>query len=132
MTTDNENSEVLAVKDEETQRPIPSAWRPVIRKIADAFANGDYGLGTPVAGVEPISAEDAERIKDYVEDYGETLTALSDETWDSSVCIWMGQRWDALVDLWTLGEGRSDLVLSLRVSEAEGGFAFQVYMVYVP
>ncbi|QSI30234.1 hypothetical protein GNX71_11820 [Variovorax sp. RKNM96] len=132
MTIENEDPEILAVKDEETQRPIPSAWRPVIRQIADAFANGDYGLSVPIAGVEPISLEDAERIKDYIEDYGETLTALSDETWDSSVCIWMGKRWEALVDLWTLSEGRSDLVLSLRVSEVEDGFAFHVHMVYVP
>ena len=57
---------------------------------------------------------------------------LPEETWDSSVCIWMGVRWDALIDLWTSSEGRSDLVLSLRVSEDGSGFKFDVYMVYVP
>lgn len=132
MAIQKEVAEVPAIKDEEAQRPIPSAWRPVIRKIVDAFVNGDHGLGVPIAGVEPVSADEAERIRDYIEDYGETLTTLSDETWDSSVCIWTGTRWDALVDLWTLGEGRSDLVLSLHVSEVDGGFAFRIYMVYVP
>lgn len=134
---DNENSEVPAVKDPEAQRPIPSAWRPVIREIVNAFVNEDYDLSAPIAGVAPISAEEAARIRDYIQDYGATLTGLSDETWDSSVCIWTGKQWDALIDLWTLSEGRSDLVLSLRVSEEAdgadgGGFLFQIYMVYVP
>jgi hypothetical protein len=63
MAIEKEVAEVPAIKDEEAQRPIPSAWRPVIRKIVDAFVNGDHGLGVPIAGVEPVSADDAERIR---------------------------------------------------------------------
>ena len=44
----------------------------------------------------------------------------------------MGNGWDVLVDLWSSSEGRSDLVLSLHVSETNNGFEFSVYMVYVP
>ena len=71
-------------------------------------------------------------MRSYVKDYGETLIDLPEETWKSSVCIWMGSRWDAIVDLWTLREGRSDLVLQTFVREAEVGFLFDIHMVYVP
>jgi hypothetical protein len=132
MTFRNEASEVLAVKDEETERPIPSAWRSAIREIVGAFIRHDYHLSAGIHGVAPISAETATHIQNYIEDYGATLIDLPDETWNSSVCIWMGTKWDALIDLWTVSEGRSDLVLSLRVTEANGAFLFHIYMVYVP
>jgi hypothetical protein len=126
------DSEVLPVKDESRERPIPSSWRPVFRNIVDAFVQRDYELRAGVQGVAPVSAETAAHIKNYIESYGETLVGLPEETWNSSVCIWQGDRWDALVDLWTLAEGRSDLVLSARVFEADSGFKFHIYMVYVP
>jgi hypothetical protein len=132
MIIRNEISGVLAIKDEETERPIPSAWRSVIREIVSAFVRQDYRLSAGVPGVSSVSAETATQIKDYIQDYGETLIELPDETWNSSVCIWMGERWNALIDLWTLSEGRSDLVLRLDVSEADDGFVFHIYMVYVP
>jgi hypothetical protein len=132
MTSRSEDSEVLAVKDEETERPIPSAWRPVIREIVKALVGHDYSLITGVAGVAPISAKTATQIANYIQDYGATLIELPDQTWSSSVCIWMGKQWDALIDLWTAEEGRSDLVLSVHVSEANSSFVFQLYMVYVP
>jgi hypothetical protein len=44
----------------------------------------------------------------------------------------MGHRWEALVDLWTAAEGRSDLALSLHVRDTESGPEFEVVMVYVP
>lgn len=46
--------------------------------------------------------------------------------------MWNGSRWDAIIDLWTESEGRSDLVLSLQIEEGEAGFVYSVYMVYVP
>ena len=122
----------MAAKDEETERPIPSAWRSVIREVVGAFVRHDYYLGAGVSGVAQISAETATNIRNYIQDYGATLIDLPDETWNSSVCIWMGTRWDVLIDLWTVSEGRSDLVLSLHVTEADDGFLFTIYMVYVP
>jgi predicted NBD/HSP70 family sugar kinase len=132
MTTRSKDLEVLAVKDEETQRPIPSAWRPVIRAIVKALMVHDYSLSVGIPGVVPIPTKTATQIANYIQDYGATLIELSEETWNSSVCIWMGKRWDALIDLWTDEEGRSDLVLSVQVTETDGGFVFQIYMVYVP
>ena len=132
MAVEKEELPILAVKDEETERPIPTAWRPTIREIVRAFVNHDYQLRVGISQVAPVSTETAEHIRNYIQHYGETLTELPEETWKSSVCIWMGKHWDALIDLWTVSEGRSDLVLSLHVSETDGGFTFNIYMVYVP
>jgi hypothetical protein len=126
------DTEFLAVKDEESERAIPTAWRPVIKKIVSAFVQHDYQLTAGVHGVKTVSSDTADQIRTYILEYGEELSELSEETWDSSVCIWMGSQWDALIDLWTLSEGRSDLVLSLKVAEGNEGFEFSIYMVYVP
>ncbi|PND39085.1 hypothetical protein C1O66_17175 [Paucibacter aquatile] len=123
---------VPAVKDLASERPIPSAWRPVLKQIVSDLAQHDYQLSKGIAEVAPVSAETADQIRNYVASYGATLTELPDETWISSVCMWNGKRWDALIDLWTLGEGRSDLLLAVQVTESEHGFAYAVYMVYVP
>ncbi|WP_425480014.1 DUF7668 domain-containing protein [Aerolutibacter ruishenii] len=97
-----------------------------------AFLAGDFALKAGVTGVEPIPEEIAAHIRSYIADYGATLTALPEDTWASSVCIWYGDHWKALVDLWTAEEGRSDLVLHADVTEAGPGFSIRVSLVYVP
>lgn len=68
-----------------------------------------------------------------VDDYGAvTLISLPDESWDTSVALWSGDRWRCLVDLWTEEEGRSDLVLDIDVFENGPGYRFCVHLVYVP
>ena len=131
MKNMSNSNEVLALKNE-AEGPIPTAWRETLSAIVEAFATGDYGLEKGVANVAPVSAEIASRIHKYLQDYGATLIALPDATWGSSVCIWYGDHWDALVDLWTQEEGQSDLVLHVRVSEASSSFLIQIHLVYVP
>lgn len=123
---------IPAIKDSGHERPIPSAWRPVLCSIVDAFVRHDYGLADGITDVAPVSEETAAHIRQYIGDYGASLVTLPETSWDTSVCIWMGNHWDALVDLWTEEEGRSDLVLRVQVSEADGGYLVEVYMVYVP
>lgn len=137
MKLDSMESAEFPVKDEESERPIPTIWRPTICQITSAFACHDYQLAKGILGVDAVPSDTAEGICKYIADYGEELTELSEETWKSSVCIWMGNRfgnrWDALVDLWTLAEGRSDLVLHLHIYETgDSDYKFSVYMVYVP
>lgn len=122
----------IPVARNETEGLIPNIWRPTFLRIVDAFVEGDYALLCGVEGVVEVSNETVTQIKEYIEDYGETLVNLSDETWKSSVCIWTGHHWDVLIDLWTAGEGRSDLVLSARVLDTKNGFIIDIYMVYVP
>lgn len=123
---------VPVVKDREKQGPIPTVWRPALARIVEAFARHDYRLGAGLPGVAPVPDETAEQVERYIRDYGATLIALPEESWTTSVCIWMDGHWDALVDLWTEEEGRSDLVLQVRVSQPGGGYVVNVDMVYVP
>jgi hypothetical protein len=124
--------EVAPVKDAAKERSIPSAWRPAFREIVKALVGGDFKVNVGVVGLSPVSDDVAEQIQEYLADYGEELTDLPEVTWKSSVCIWRGDHWDALVDLWTVGEGRSDLVLQAFVRESHTGFSYEIHMVYVP
>jgi hypothetical protein len=125
-------ADVPVLKDDAQQQAIPSAWRPALTQVVAAFKNGDFGLKASVPGVEPPSCETAECIRRSIADYGAKLIDLPEASWDSSICMWYGTHWDALVDLWTEEEGRSDLVLHARVVEAPDGFLFRIHMVYVP
>ena len=132
MSYTSVGSQVLAVKDESVERPIPTAWRQAFRDIVEAFIASDYRLESGVTGVAPISPETAAQVQDNIHDYGATLVALPEETWSSSVCIWYGDHWEALVDLWTREEGPSDLVLHAKVTDSKADLIIQVYLVYVP
>jgi hypothetical protein len=132
MQRNNENHDFPVVKDDESEGPVPSVWRPIITRIVDAFVLHDYALSEGVSGVSAVSEKTAVQIREYIRDYAETLIALPEESWDTSVCIWMGDHWDAMIDLWTETEGRSDLVLRVQIAESNSGYIVTVYMVYVP
>lgn len=126
------SEEVLATREVAREGPIPSAWRPPLRDIVKAFVRGDFKISAGVPGLAPVSDDVSEQIRAYLADYGEELVELPDETWESSVCIWTGDHWDVLVDLWTAAEGRSDLVLRAFVTESSSSYTYRVHMVYVP
>ena len=60
------------------------------------------------------------------------LAPLSQETWKSSVSMWMGDWWDVIVDLWSVESGRTDLVVELRINEDGEGYRYVVGIIYVP
>ncbi|MYM27431.1 hypothetical protein GTP58_03755 [Duganella sp. CY15W] len=124
--------EIPVVKDAQNQGPIPSTWRSILAEIIAAFVRKDYRLNTGIPGVAPVSATIGEQIQNYIRDYGATLIDLPESTWDTSVCIWGGNRWDVLIDLSTQEEGSSDLVLQAHILETNGSYVVHVYMVYVP
>lgn len=115
--------------DPKAQRPIPVKWRPVLRQIVNAFAQGNYNLEPGIVGVEPVPPSTASQVRDYVQGYGATLTPLPDETWNSSVCTFNGHEWEVLVDLWTQEEGRSDLVMHVQIGTSG---LVRIHAVYVP
>lgn len=123
---------IPVVKDKENELPIPSVWRPSFSRIIDSFVKKDYYLSAGIDIVSEVTKETANHIKEYIEDYGEVLIQLPEETWESSVCIWMGTYWDVIIDLWTSGEGRSDLVLGARVVKSIDNYNIDIGMVYVP
>ena len=132
MVARNDLAVSSPVKDVSAAHPVATAWRPVLCEIVRAFAHGDYGLIEAVAGVDALSHEAAEQIRAYVADYGATLVELPSDTWDTSCAQWMGEHWEVLVDLWTKEEGRSDLVLALKVVEVGDKPRFGIQLVYVP
>ena len=117
---------------EQDEGPIPTAWRSTIQEIVRAIAEGDCALSRPIASVAKPDPKTVEQVRGYLEDYGEKLVALPEETWATSECHWTGFRWELYVELWTLESGRSDLVLLVLVDEVDGGFRFEVDCLYVP
>jgi hypothetical protein len=123
----------LPEKNETDELPVPFVWRPTIKAIVDAFVAGDWALTTAPVNVSRLSPERAAMLRDNVAGYGPvTLIPLSEQTWDSSVAIWMLGKWEVIVDLWTREEGRSDLIVHLFVAEAGDDYDYKVHLVYVP
>lgn len=118
-------------KDEDKQSPVPSLWRNTFSEIVEAFKRGDFRLAQRVAGVRPVSEDDATRIAGNIRNYGAQLASLPEETWQTSVCQWMRSYWDVLIDLFT-EEGPTDLVLAVRVYEDGPAYVFEVQSVHVP
>ena len=125
-------SEILVEKNEEEELPIPHIWRPIFKNIVKAFVNKDYNLSLGVNNVNLVSDKTAEQIQEYIEDYGEELIDLPEETWDTSIYICYGEYWSVIIDLFTKNEGLSDLVLNAEVREKDNNYVVDIYLVYVP
>ena len=119
-------------KNLDSPTSIPDIWRETIHKIVNAFSDGDYSISTGIINVLPISQSTALELEESIAAYGASLTTLPEKTWDTSQCQWSGDFWDVFIDLFTVEEGRSDLVLQLRVYEKDHDYQFKVYMIYVP
>ena len=125
-------NEIVVEKNEEEELPIPHIWRPTFKEIVDAFVEKDYKISSEIKNVNPISNETAEQIKEYIDDYGEELIKLPEQTWSSSVYFYYGNYWNILIDLYTKNEGLSDLVLNAEVRENSNEYIFDIKLVYVP
>ena len=112
--------------------PVPAVWRPTLEAIVASLVRGSF-QPTNLPGLDPISDETAQQMRDYIAEYGAvTLTDLTEETWATSVAQWLDGTWRTLIDLRTKEEGRSDLCLETDVREADSGYRFTVGLVYVP
>ena len=122
-------NEVTIAKDGENEIAVPQAWRPTFAAIVDALIQG----GEPSLPQVTLQASDVwASAQESIRAYGAHLKRLPDESWNSSVCIWYGDFWNVLVDLYTEEEGRSDLVLQAHVYEVGDGYRYEVVLVYVP
>jgi len=121
-------NETTITKDGENQIAVPQAWRPTLAAIVDALIQG----GEPALTQVTLQAPDVwANALESIRAYGAHLKRLPDESWNSSVCIWYGDFWNVLVDLYTEEEGRSDLVLQAHVYEVGDGYRYEVVLVYV-
>ena len=122
----------LPVKDEDSELPVAEVWRPTLERVVAGLAAGDFDGLKAIPNVQ-LAEGVADQARDYIADYGETLTSLPAESWTTSVCRWSDPYWEVLVDLWTRESGASDLVLSARVYESDDEqFRFELGGVYVP
>jgi hypothetical protein len=118
---------------DDAEHPLPDPVRAVFRRVADAFVAGDFQLESqPVAEVKSIDPETAQRMRDYISAYGDTLAPLDEATWERSVCLWMNGYWQVLVDLTTTSEPVSDLTLHAKLYEKDDGFELVLEGVWVP
>jgi hypothetical protein len=121
------------IRDVDREVPIPEVWRPTLAAIVDSLVRRDAVIGVGLQAVDPIPPETSKACLEAVDDYGDvTLVPLPEQSWDTSVALWYGDRWRCLVDLWTEQEGRSDLVLDVDVFQHGPGYRFAVQLVYVP
>ena len=111
---------------------VPSEWRPVFTRIVEDFKDGNFKIEQASSNVKPLTCQDAKRIAHNIAEFGNNLCSLPEESWDTSVYRWMEGYWEVLVDLFTIQEGQSDLVLFARVFERGGSHEFQVESVHVP
>ncbi len=122
-------SEIEAEKIVGNQQPIPARWRLVLKQIADAFANGRVPTGD---GIRSTNAQVAKINFDNIEHYPDATGPLRDVAWETSMCAWMGDHWEALVDLTTLSGARSDLVLHANVFDLHDHVEIEPGLIYVP
>lgn len=122
----------VEISKSDDEEPVPTAWRKPLAEVVEAFRNGDFILQSGVPGVDPISQKDADSIKGNIEAYGAELSELPEKAWDTSISRWTGDNWEVLVDLFTVDEGLSDLVMFARVSESGGDYRIEVESVHVP
>jgi len=121
-----------AEKNLENQVTVPEDWRPILVAMVRSFCSGNFRLTDVHSAVTELSEKDAELIRQNIENYGCQLVELPAATWESSVCQWYGEYWDVIVDLYTEEEGRSDQIMSVRVTEIGVAHQFDVHLVYVP
>jgi hypothetical protein len=128
---------VGVTRDEAHERPVPTEWRKTFFDIIEAFRAGDFKIDQSIPCVQSLSAREAERIAGNIKSYGSQLISLPEESWNRSVCRWMGEYWHVLVDLF-VSEGLSDLVLFARVYDVHEPdsrdclYEFHVESVHVP
>ncbi|OTG67486.1 DUF7668 domain-containing protein [Acinetobacter silvestris] len=119
--------------DSALQSPIPTIWRDTIVLIVEAFKDKDFARLNTIPDVQFIDLEYALELAESIVNYGAHLISLSKDAWDTSVCLYMqNDFWIAIIDLFTVEEGRSDLILDLRIFKKENQFEFQINGIYVP
>ncbi len=113
----------------DAELPVPTAWRTILKSIADHFVTGAILLEP---AVRPFTPQTSEINAGNVAAYPAKLSSLSDSSWDSSIYAWQGDCWHVLVDLTDENGSVTDLVLHVSVFESTDGFEYQPGLIYVP
>lgn len=125
--------EKYSVQKNDDENPIPNVWRNTLYQIIEALKDENYSVLIAIPNVTSLSKDEVKQMTLNIKDYGAHLINLSEETWSTSVCRWQGGNvWDLLIDLYTREEGKSDLVLAVRIFEEGVEYRFSILDIYVP
>ena len=125
-----EHVPLIMCEDEEL--PVPTEWRKPLAEMVECLASGKLSKLPSLPAVTLRTEDVCRDIENYIRAYGRKLTNLPKESWRTSIYLWMNGYWEILVDLFTVEEGCSDLVLFVRVHPKEGSYIFQIESVHVP
>lgn len=119
-------------KNEEIEQPIPLKWRPALERIVDDIRGRNLGPDEAEGFTISVESGDADHIYKSIDSYGDELIEIPEAAWQTSICRWMGDHWNLLIDLFTVEEGTSDLVLFVDLYEQGETKRFEVQSVHVP
>jgi len=115
------------------QHAVPVAWRTTLSQIVRAIKEDRLSSLDPALHVRAVLPDDVLDIRENIRAYGVTLVELPADSWKTSVCMWSRAGfWNVMVDLHSLEEGRSDLVLGVRIVEEGDEYNYEVEWVHVP
>lgn len=122
----------LRRKIEAHELPIPTAWRPALKQLADKAILGTEIKTLSNIKIGQIDSETKSIHRYNIDEYPDTLGPLDKQTWETSIYIWDSPYWRVLIDLTDLDGHITDLVLHARVHETDNGFSIEPGLIYVP
>jgi hypothetical protein len=106
--------------------PIDTKFRDPIRFLVEELVQGHFAQLEQDGRNGRLSAAE---LQDTLREYGRTIITLPDEALNlADVHAIAGQKtcWAVDMPLWTAEEGRSELTLSLTISETRDGMQLEI------
>ena len=119
--------------DIENELPIPTIWRSTLEMIVESFSSRERFMALQNVKNIKVDEKSFNISRFQIVEYPATVVSIGAESWKNSICRWMGEYWDILVDLYVDDiDEISDLVLGARVFPVEEGYRYEIGLVYVP
>ena len=89
---------VPVTKNEEEELPVPTEWRKPLSDIVECLASGEFSKLSSLPAFTLEGGWGWQAIEAYIKDYGRKLTSLPEESWRTSIYLWMGSGsyWEVL------------------------------------
>ena len=119
--------------DIENELPIPTIWRSTLELIVESFSSRERFMALQNVKNIKVDEKSFNISRFQIVEYPANVVSIGTESWKNSICRWMGEYWDILVDLYVDDiDEISDLVLGARVFPVEEGYRYEIGLVYVP
>jgi hypothetical protein len=77
-------------KNEEIEQSIPVQWRPVIIEVVEDIRSRNVRYRNVLGCDVSVDFTDIEDVYQSLDNYGDVLVAMPEDTWNTSICRWMG------------------------------------------